>query len=275
VSARKADLDAEQEVDLGRYGRSILARWWLPVAGLLLGALIGYLVSIGGRQVYKASSTVYLGASYSIIGNVQLQGAQAQPATVSTIARSEDSIKRAAAIAGIRPSLLRGRVSTATISSGTGTSTVRTTANPLVRITVQGPGRRRTQLAANALSGIVVAKLSPFVNRKIKGLEDRIASDQTQIDAIRRQAGSASDPTSKAVFAVQLGTVRLDQLQAQQLLIQAQEIERPKVLTHASAVKTTARSKRNSVVVAAFLGLLLGLAAALLWDPLVDRSRRK
>jgi uncharacterized protein involved in exopolysaccharide biosynthesis len=45
------------------------------------------------------------------------------------------------------------------------------------------------------------------------------------------------------------------------------------VLTRAAAVKTTARSRRNSVVVAAFLGLVLGVIAALLWEPLV-RARR-
>ena len=274
MSARNADLDAEQEVDLGRYGRSILARWWLPVAGLLLGALIGYVVSIGGRQVYKASSTVYLGASYSVVGGTLLQGPQANPSTVGTIARSEDAIKRAAIAAGMRPSLLRGRVSTATISTGAGTSTVRTTANPLVRITVQGPGRRRTQIASNALAATVVEKLSGYVDRKTKALQERIDDDQDQIDAIKRQVAGAGDPTAKAVLALQLGDIQEDQLQAQQLLIQAQEIERPKVLTHASAVKTTARSKRNSVVVAAFLGLLLGLAAALLWDPLVERRRK-
>jgi uncharacterized protein involved in exopolysaccharide biosynthesis len=36
-------------------------------------------------------------------------------------------------------------------------------------------------------------------------------------------------------------------------------------------VKTTARSKRNSAVVGAFLGLLLGLAAALLWERFARR----
>jgi uncharacterized protein involved in exopolysaccharide biosynthesis len=36
-------------------------------------------------------------------------------------------------------------------------------------------------------------------------------------------------------------------------------------------VKTTARSRRNSVVVAAFLGLLVGLFAALVWEPLMRR----
>ena len=72
---------------------------------------------------------------------------------------------------------------------------------------------------------------------------------------IERRLASSGDPTAKAVFGVHLADVLDDELQAKQLLIQAQEVERPKVLTRAAAVKTTARSRRNSVVVAAFLGL--------------------
>jgi hypothetical protein len=274
LSARNADLDAEQEVDLGRYWSAIVARWWLPLAGLLVGALIGYLISLGGGQVWKASTNVYLGASYSIIGGTLLQGPQANPSTVGTIARSEFAIASAAVKAGMRPGDLRGNVSTKTISTGAGTSTVRTTANPLVRITVQASTRRKAQIAANALAAIVVDRLSGYAIRKIENLKERIAADQEEIDAIRRQASSSGDATAKAVFGVHLGDVLEDQLQAKQLLIQAEEVESPQVLTHAVAVKTTARSRRNSVVVAAFLGLLLGLAAALLWDPVLRRRQR-
>jgi hypothetical protein len=127
-------------------------------------------------------------------------------------------------------------------------------------------------VAANALAAVVVDRLAPYADRKIDALKERIADDQAQIDAIRR-ASSSGDALSKAVLAVQVGDILDDQLQARQLLIQAQEIERPKVLTRAAAVKTTARSKRNAVVVAAFLGLVLGLIAALVWEPLV-RARR-
>jgi hypothetical protein len=271
LTAREADLDAEQEVDLGRYWSAIVARWWLPLAGLLVGAFIGYLISLGGGDVWKGRATVYLGASYSGLGGAFLQGPQANPSTVGTIARSEDSIERAAAKAGMRAEDLRGNVSTQTISTGVGASIVRTTGNPLVRITVEASTRRRAQIAANALAGIVVERLSPYADRKIQVLEDQIAADQEQIDAIRRQAAQSSDVTAKAVLGVQLGVVLEDQLQAKQLLVQAEEIERPQVLTHAAGVKTTARSRRNSVVVAAFLGLLLGLIAALAWEPLARR----
>jgi hypothetical protein len=193
---------------------------------------------------------------------------------VSTIARAESSIEEAAAKAGMRPGDLRGNISTKTISTGAGASTARVTANPLVRLTVQASTRRRAQAAANALAQVVTTRLSPYADRKIAGLQERIDVDQGQIDAIKQQQRSASDPTAKAVIALHLGDLLDDQLQAKQLLIQAQDVERPAVLTRAAAVKTTARSRRNSVVVGAFLGLIIGLFAALLWDPMVRRSRR-
>ena len=56
------DPDAEQEVDFGRYWRAIAARWWLPVAGLVIGLVVGYLVSLGTNSTnYKATALVYLG----------------------------------------------------------------------------------------------------------------------------------------------------------------------------------------------------------------------
>lgn len=274
MSTRDTDLDSEQEVDLARYWHAIVARWWLPLAGLLAGAVIGYLFSLGGKQVWEASTNVYLGASYSAIGGILLQGPQANPSTVNTIARAQDSIAFAAHEAGMSPGELRRGISTKTISSGVSTSTVRTTANPLVRLTVQASTRRKAQVAANALASIVVERLSGYADRKIKTLQEQISSDQAQIDAIRRQARGSSDPTSKAVFGVQLGAVLDDQLQAKQLVIQAEEVERPQVLTHAAAVRTTARGRRNSVVVGAFIGLLLGLGAAIVWDRALRRRLR-
>jgi hypothetical protein len=263
LSTRETDLEAEQEVDLGRYWHAVVTRWWLPLVGLIAGALIGYLISLGGGQVWKASSNVYLGASYS--SGVLLQGPQANPATVATIARAEDSISQAAARAGMRASDLRGKVSTQTISTGAGATTVRTTGNPLVRITAQASSRRKAQVAANALAAIVVARLAPYADQKISNLKQRIVFDQREIDQLQKGVRSA-DPVTRALLAVQLGQVLDDQNQSRQLLIQAQQIERPQILTRAVAVKTTARSKRNSVLVGAFLGLLIGLAAALVWE---------
>ncbi len=268
------DLDAEQEVDFGRYGRAIAARWWLPLLGLVIGAIVGYLISLGGAQVFKASATVYLGQPYSVIGSVPLQGPQTNPATVGTIVHSEQAVETAAAAAGLKPDELRGKISSRSISAGAGaTNATKTTANPLVSITVQARSRRKARIAANSLANQVVTKLSPYADAKIANLKQRVTADRQEIDGIKRQAAGGSDPTAKAVFAVQLGQILQDQLSAKQLLIQAQQLERAQVLTNAIAVRTTARSRRNSVVVAAFLGVVLGLVAALLWDRLLERRR--
>ena len=49
------DPEAEQEVDFGRYWRLLAARWWLVAAGLVAGAVVGYALSLGGTQQFKAT----------------------------------------------------------------------------------------------------------------------------------------------------------------------------------------------------------------------------
>jgi hypothetical protein len=132
-------------------------------------------------------------------------------------------------------------------------------------VTAQAPTGRKARIAANALARTVVDRLSGYATAKIDLLQQRIASDKKQIAALGR-AGQSD--VAASVLAAQ---VLQDQLTAQQQLVQAKQIELPSVLTHAAAVKTTARSRRNDVVVAAFLGFVLGLLAALAWEPLVTR----
>src|ERR671930_482363 len=129
----------DDEVDLGRYWASVAARWWLPLLGLVVGAIIGYLVAVGGGSTYQAQAVVSLGTPLAVGG-------------------------------GILPSV---------------------------------------QTNASAVRQIVLAAST----------KERVARD--------------------------------------------------------AGLKTTARSKRNSAVVGAFLGLLLGIAAALLWEPLAGRFARR
>jgi hypothetical protein len=269
------DREAEQEVDLGSYWSAIVARWWLPVVGLIAGAAVGYVISLGGTQQYKASATIYLGTPYSIIGNVQLSSPQTNPSTVNTLIHSEEFVERAAAAAGTSPDSIRGDISSKAISTGVGLTTAqRAAANPLVRISVTASTRRRATRAANSLARQVVARLAPLARDKISYLKERIAADQQQIDTIRRLSAGGGDTTLKAVLGLQLTDVLQDQLQAQQLLALAQQVERPALLARASAVKTTARSRRNATVVGGFIGLILGLIAALAWEPVLARTRK-
>jgi capsular polysaccharide biosynthesis protein len=263
MSAPSFDPEAEQEVDFGRYVRLLAARWWLLAAGLLVGAVIGYAIALGGSQTFKATSTLYLGQPYSASGNVQLQAAQTNPSTVRQIAHAETVIDRVAAACKAKPGDLRGGISTQTVSG----NIAKNGQTPLVTVSVQAKKRRLASCAANALARIVIDKTSAFANQKIKNFSAQIASKQRDIHAINAALqSSALSTTEKLVVQIRLATDEDALLSTSQLLLQAKQIEKPSILTGAAAQKITARSRRNTLVVAALIGLVLGAIVALMWD---------
>lgn len=257
------DPEAEQEVDFGRYRRLLAARWWLPAAGLVLGAVIGYLVALGGSQVFKATATLYLGQPYSSSGNVQLQAAQTNPSTVRQIAHAESVIALVAAQCKTKPGLFRGGISTQSVSG----NIAKNGQTPLVTLTVQSAKRKVATCAANGLARSVIDKLGAFANQKIKNFRSQIEvfnRDITAIDAGLKD--SSLGLTDKLVLQTRLTTDQQQKLTITQLLQQASIVEKPAVLTGAHASRVTARSRRNAVVVAALIGLVLGAIVALMWD---------
>jgi capsular polysaccharide biosynthesis protein len=265
------DPEAEEEVDFGRYGRLLAARWWLPVLGLVVGAVIGYGLALGGNQQFRASTTIYLGQPYSASGNVQLQAAQTNPSTVPRIAHAEIVVEKVARECKAKPGDLRGGISTQTISG----NIAKNGQTPLVSISVLAKKRRLAACAANALSREVIDRVSAFANQKIKNFSGQITNDQKQIDQFNAALGSnAISVTDKLVLQGRLAQAEADRLSTSQLLLQAKVVEAPSVLTAAAAQKVTARSRRNTVVVAALIGLIVGVLAALLWDGIAARLRR-
>jgi capsular polysaccharide biosynthesis protein len=279
------DWDAEREVDFRRWWDGLVARWWLPLLGLVVGAIIGYAISLGGGQVYKASTTIYLGQPYSASGNIQLQSLQTNPSTVRQIVTSPASIAAAAQVSGMKTSALRGHIS---VSGVTG-NIARLGQTPLVTITVQGARRDPLKRAANALAQHVINRVGGYAARKIQNFRALIVADEKQENAIAEQieqaekaARSAITPTDKLVATVlittaqqRLSTIQQDRLQNSQLLTQAQLIEQPRVVTPAGTQKVTARSRRNSVVVAAVIGLIVGIVAALVTEAVAGRVERR
>ena len=87
---------------------------------------------------------------------------------------------------------------------------------------------------------------------------------------------SGISPTDKLVLQIRLAQAEDARLSTSQLLLQAKQVEAPSILTGAASQKVTARSRRNTVVVAALIGLILGALAALLWDGVAaPRCRRR
>ena len=288
------DPDAEREVDLRSAWERIAARWWLPVAGVVLGFVLGWILALGGGQVYRAETLVYLGQPFTPNGGGAIPNSLAtNPRLVAEVVRSEAALKEAARASGLRVGELRGNISTAAILA-TGQARGTTT---LFEIGVQGPAPRKVELAAQSLAERVAATAGDYVEGKIETLEEQIANDEAELEGInsrfnlatREQAAALrnqSIPITERLLVVtslnstlsaleqRRSTIQEDLLAARQLMTLATEVEQAQIVEPASAVKTTARSARNSALVGALLGLLLGAVAALLADPFLARRAR-
>jgi hypothetical protein len=264
------DLDAEAEVDLGRYARALAARWWLLLAGLVAGAAIGYVVSLGGSQVYRAQAVVYLGQPLGPFGGNQIQSVNTNPSAARAILKSESVVRRVAAISGMTVAQLRAGISANAVQG----NVAKLGQTPLVVVAVKGPQPAKLTRADNELAKILVSRLSGYANNKIATFSAQLEQDNKTIDQVTTALGSAGlSFTNALLLQLRLSQLQTDKTQATQLLSLARNVEAPRILSRAAAQKTTARSHRNSTVVGGLIGLILGGIAALLWEPLVIRPR--
>src|SRR5207302_4622299 len=131
------------------------------------------------------------------------------------------------------------------------------------------------------LARIVVQTISDqYVNPKIATFTAQVNADEAELASLDKRLaqeqallGSLTGAEKLAAIGIigiaeqRRAVVTQDLLSTRPLLAQAKSVERGRVLTRAVGTKTTARSKRHSAVVGALLGLLLGVAAALLRAP--------
>jgi hypothetical protein len=286
------ELLEEQEVDLSSGWQRLKERWWLPVGGLVVGAFVGVVLALASGSVWKAQTIVYLGQPFAPLGGGQIQSLATNPRTVSEIIRSEAVIQRASRISGIPESQLRSSISTRELLA---VGQVRGI-NPLFEISVKGSGKRKVELAADALAARVTDRVSVYVTRKIDDLERQVEISEAQLAAVeariqtaqRQQAQLNVDPTiplsEKLLLTINLNSaittgdarrtaLQDDLFEAQQLLNLAENVESSRIVEPAAASKTTARSSRTSLLVGALIGLLVGAIAALVVDPIAARRR--
>jgi uncharacterized protein involved in exopolysaccharide biosynthesis len=282
-----ADPDAEREVDLRSVWERIAARWWLPVLGVVLGAVLGFALALGGGKVYEAETLVAMGQPFSPAG-APVQSFLTNARAVSEIVRSEAALEKAARASGLRVRALRGNVTSAIVgASGPG---ARPVGAPLVTITVIAAQPLKAERAADALAKEVIERTSAqYVDTKITAFNDQLESIQEQLNTlvprIDQLEQAVNEPGLSAldklvlVSSLDNAQTRRGQLldlqsDVRQQLALAENVEKAQVVQPAAAVKTTARSGRNGALIGALLGLLLGCAAALLADPFLARRAR-
>ena len=289
--APEPDADAEREIDLRTLWARLQDRWWLPVAGLLAGAVIGILVAVGSGQTWQAKTLLYLGQPFTTSGGGQIQSLATNPRTVSEIIRSEFALKRASEQSGLRVGQLRGHVTSQAVTSAGQTARNLTA---LVEISVDGPAKIKVEKATDSLAGSVVGEVSTYVDQKIALLEKQIKSSEDELRDINTRVSNATkqlqslvanksiSPTDKLIATSTLnstigfseqrrGTVQQELFQNQQLLSLAQNVEKSKVVQPAAGVRVTATSRRNSALVGGVIGLIVGALAAYFADPVLAR----
>ena len=277
------------EVDLRSVWERIAARWWLPVLGLVLGAVVGFALALGGGKVYEAETLVAMGQPFSPNGGAPVQSFLTNARAVSEIVRSAAALEAASRASGLRVRALRGNVSSAIVgASGPG---ARPTGAPLVTIKVVAAQPGKAEKAADTLAKEVITRTSAkYVDTKIDGLQrparldpgaaeharaaDRVAGAGGQRAGPRSRSTSSSSSARSTTRQARRGQLLDLQSDVQQQLALAENVEKAQVVEPAAAVKTTARSGRNGALIGALLGLLLGCAAALLADPFLARRAR-
>jgi uncharacterized protein involved in exopolysaccharide biosynthesis len=278
--------DAEREVDLGRWRRAVVRLWWLPVGGLVLGAVVGVLFSYRGGTNYKATALISLGQPTSP-GGALVPSYGTNPRAVSQIVSAASVQEQAANAADMRPAALRGHVSVGTVGSA-GAGATRT--QPLISLTVTGTHPKNTAAAANNLAATVVQRTTAsYVTTKIQTFERTLQNVDSQLNSITEQlavynralaAAKAKnlDPFQTLVIVGQQnnaetrqGNLIAQQETLQQQLVFAKQVEAARVVVKASAVKASAHSKSSSLLIGALIGLILGAIVAIVGE---SRFRR-
>ncbi|HVV58104.1 MAG TPA: Wzz/FepE/Etk N-terminal domain-containing protein [Gaiellaceae bacterium] len=273
------DLDAEREVDLGRWKDALLRRWWLVALGLVVGAIVGLIVSFSGGSTFKASALISLGQPVSPGGTI-IQSFATNPRAVSDIVSAASAQQAAEQAAGMRSGALRGHVSVATVGTTPGTTAARS--STLISLSVQNPNKDKAAAAANALANLVVTKTTaPYVSKKIDTYTSELGTVDKQLRSISLRVAQLNqvvntqklDPFNKLVLVSQLdnavqrqGNLYNQQATLDQQLAFSKEVESAKVITTAKGVKSTARTTSTSLIVGAVVGLILGAIAAIVSD---------
>jgi len=267
------DPEAEQEVDFARYGRMLARRWWLVAVGVVVGAVIGYLVALGGTKVFSATATIYLGQPYNATASAPLITLQTNPSAVGQIANAQVIDAKVANQCRTSIASFRKGISVQGVGSGsTATKGLAAQVTPLVMLTVQSAKGKAAVCAANGLARAAVVGVGSYVAAKVKNYEARIAQDTVSIKNFNAAiANPAVSQTAAAYLLGRLQIIQTDLSNYSGLLLQAKQVEMPRVTILASAREVSAQSSRNTVIIAALIGLILGVLGALLWDRLVPR----
>jgi hypothetical protein len=287
------------EVRVTEYARRAAKRWYVIVFAVVAAVLLVFLhgVSAATKQS-SAAASVYLGQPFGPGGSSVLVGTPLSNSTISiTYVTAPQQIDAAARAAGIDHRNLRSHVSVlASGGAGTGAKATAASGPPTITITVEGPWtKRKVQTAANSLGQALITFANRYTTLKAKLISQRIVIEKSQLQAFteaEQQAhknislidASNAQPLDKVAAespfvsdletaASQIGSLTTNLTNDQVSLVAARDIESASFISRASGHGVSAATRRHSLIIAAIIGLIVGIGLALAWESLRMRPR--
>jgi hypothetical protein len=290
------------EVRVTEYARRAARRWYVIVVAVVAAVLLVFLhgVSAATKQS-AATASVYLGQPFGPGGSSVLANTPLSNPTISiTYVTAPQQINAAAKAAGIDHRNLRSHVSVLSSGGGGGGTGAKAATGgggaPTITITVEGPWtKQKVEVATNTLAQQLIAFANRYTTLKAKLINHRIAIEQAQIKTfteaeqqaqknIKAIDNSSARPLDKVAaespFVSDLETAAsqiaslTDSLTNDEVsLVAAHDIESASFISRATGHGVSAATRRHSLIIAAIIGLIVGIGLALAWESLRMRPR--
>jgi len=285
--------DDATTIDVGSWFATLLRNWWVILGLVVLGALVGGVVTLAAPKEYSATSSVYIGQTTDANGN-PMAGLNSNSKAATQLLASQALLNEAAEKTGmeISASMLRKQTTVVTPSSTVKTST---SVVNIVVITVTDTDKERAAAAANALAEVLVGRISPGVDEKIAVLEQQLATGkkaltasvarstaaQVGLAAIARSGGTTAEKAAAStlyVAIVQAAATEQEALDSSNqktelMLLTAKQVEQPRIL-HEAAVpdSPSGPSLTLNVAAGALAGLVIGIVVAFVRRRVAERG---
>jgi hypothetical protein len=289
------------EVRVTEYFRRALRRWYVIVFSVAAAVLLVFLHGVSGATKQSAATaSVYLGQPFtpggaSVINSTPLSN----PSISIQYVTSPRQIAAAAKAAGIDRHSLRSHVSV--LASGGAASAAGKAATgggpPTISINVEGPWTAaKAQTAANTLAQSLIDFGNRYTSLKTALVANRVKMEKSQLatmlavqkqarksiatiaasnaDALSKVAAESPFVTDLSTAADQIGMLTVNLTNDQVALVATKDIESAQFISQATGRKVSATTRRNSLVIAAMVGLIVGVGLALAGEALSMRSRR-
>jgi polysaccharide biosynthesis transport protein len=279
-------------IDVGSWFSTLLRNWWVILGLVVLGGVVGAVVTMASPKEYSATSTVYIGQTTDANGN-PMAGLNSNSKAATQLLASQAVLNEAATRSEVEITAKRLRKETTVV---TPSSTVKTSTSVvnIVVITVTDSNKLRATAGANALAEVLVDRISPGVSGKIALLEAQLAQGQKQLTAanarvvaaqaalmaIAKGGGSAAEKAAASapyVAVVQAAATEQEALassnqKTELMLFTAKQVEQPRIL-HEAVPPDSPSGPSMSLNVAAgvLVGFVVGIIVAFVRRRLAER----